>query len=189
MVTSDVVQLEAGYADGSAYDSRFVNENQSNSIDNSMIIDGTIQLDDMGPNSVNSDKIVNGTIQFADMGSNGAVEGDLMRFNGSTWEPARQGFPAPDYNSGWFHLSPGGDVVLYHNLGVDINDQFVDLQKWDIDDKQINDIFGGHEYLYSDQLYRYGAYWEKLQPDKIRIVRMSHDWTADSIRVRIWIVE
>lgn len=35
--------------------------------------------------SVTSQSIANGTIQFQDIGSNGAVDGDVMKFNGSQW--------------------------------------------------------------------------------------------------------
>ncbi len=35
--------------------------------------------------SVTSQSIANGTIQFNDIGSNGAVDGDVMKYNGSQW--------------------------------------------------------------------------------------------------------
>lgn len=34
---------------------------------------------------VTSQKIVNGTIQFQDIGSNGAIDGDVIKYNGSQW--------------------------------------------------------------------------------------------------------
>jgi hypothetical protein len=170
LVTADAVQLEAGYADGSTYDSRFVNENQNNSVTSSMI--------------------VNGTIQFADIGSNGADVGDLMRWNGSSWVPARQGFPAPDYDSDWFYLSKGGSVTWVHNLGGDPRDYFVNLQSIDINDGHgLNDKFGGFEYWEVSGGQRYGIYWDVLTSSEIRVNRTVNDYQADSIRVRIWVVE
>lgn len=47
-VSADAVGLTSSYADGSAHDSRFVNEGQSNSVTSAMIVDGTIQPGDMG---------------------------------------------------------------------------------------------------------------------------------------------
>jgi hypothetical protein len=47
-VSTDAVGLASSYADGSAHDSRFVNEGQSNSITSAMIVDGTIQQGDLG---------------------------------------------------------------------------------------------------------------------------------------------
>jgi hypothetical protein len=47
-VSADAVGLTSAYADGSAHDSRFVNEGQSNSVTSAMIVDGTIQPGDMG---------------------------------------------------------------------------------------------------------------------------------------------
>jgi len=35
--------------------------------------------------AVTSQSIANGTIQFQDIGSNGAIDGDVMKFNGSQW--------------------------------------------------------------------------------------------------------
>ncbi len=36
-------------------------------------------------NIVTTQKIVNGTIQFQDFGNNGAIDGDVIKFNGSQW--------------------------------------------------------------------------------------------------------
>jgi hypothetical protein len=47
-VSADAVGLASNYASGSAYDSRFVNEGQNNSVTSAMIVDGTIQQGDLG---------------------------------------------------------------------------------------------------------------------------------------------
>jgi hypothetical protein len=47
-VSDDAVGLASSYASGSAYDSRFVNEGQNNSVTSAMIVDGTIQQGDLG---------------------------------------------------------------------------------------------------------------------------------------------
>ncbi len=47
-VSTDAVGLTSAYANGGAYDSRFVNEGQSNSVTSDMIVDGTIQQGDLG---------------------------------------------------------------------------------------------------------------------------------------------
>ncbi len=47
-VGADAVSLASNYADGSAHDSRFVNEGQNSSVTSDMIVDGTIQQVDMG---------------------------------------------------------------------------------------------------------------------------------------------
>jgi hypothetical protein len=64
-VTSNAIALTSGYSSGSSYDSRFVNESQTN--------------------SVNSSMITNGSIQLGDIGQNGATTNKIIKWNGSAW--------------------------------------------------------------------------------------------------------
>jgi hypothetical protein len=52
----------------SGLDSRYVNENQANSLTSSMIVDGAVTNTDLANNAVNSAKIQDGSIQQVDMG-------------------------------------------------------------------------------------------------------------------------
>lgn len=67
-VLTNFIELTSAYSTGSAYDSRFVNEGQLNSVTGGMI--------------------ANGTIQFADIGQNSAGSGQVMKWNGSAWAAA-----------------------------------------------------------------------------------------------------
>ena len=51
-------------------DSRWVNENQANSVNSSMIVDGQVTNDDIADNAVNSTKIQDNTIQRTDVVTN-----------------------------------------------------------------------------------------------------------------------
>jgi len=63
---------------------------------------------------VTTAKIANGTILFADIGQNGAAEGQIMKWNGSTWEAVNDETGSTD---GWadagsvVHLVTGTDSV------------------------------------------------------------------------------
>lgn len=56
---SVTLSLGSSYQNGSAYDSRFVNENQSSSVTSAMIVNGTIQQSDLDPgiSIPNADKV------------------------------------------------------------------------------------------------------------------------------------
>lgn len=77
-VSSDAVGLTSAYSSGSAYDSRFINEGQANSVTSSMI--------------------TNGTIQFGDIGQNGAGTNQVMKWNGSAWTAQND---ESEGNTGW----------------------------------------------------------------------------------------
>lgn len=84
-ITTDAVELTSPYSTGSAYDARFVNEGQTDAITTSMILDGTIMFQDIGPN--------------------GAVPGQVMKWMGGSWM-ARN-----DETSPYWIVQP--DSVLY----------------------------------------------------------------------------
>ena len=64
---SNNLALTSAYATGSAYDTRFVNEGQANSITSAMIVDGTITAADIANGAITSAKIADGTILVADI--------------------------------------------------------------------------------------------------------------------------
>ena len=64
---SNNLALTSAYATGSAYDTRFVNEGQANSITSAMIVDGTITTADIANGAITSAKIADGTILVADI--------------------------------------------------------------------------------------------------------------------------
>jgi len=67
-----VLNLNSSYETGSIYDSRFVNEGQANSISNSMI----------QSNAINTTQIIDGTITASDLTSNlGLLWGNLTGYN------------------------------------------------------------------------------------------------------------
>ncbi|MCP4567616.1 MAG: hypothetical protein GY841_08560 [FCB group bacterium] len=171
-ISGDQVMLTSSYSGGSAYDSRFVNEGQTNSVSGTMI--------------------QSGTIQFSDIGSNGADSGQMMQYNGSNWvavdNPAPAGFfPAPIWNSGWFAIAKGTDVVLSHDKGYDKDDYIIDLQFMDTADQGINHrCYGGRWYL-SGANYWYGGYYKNVEQNSITVHRHDNDNYADSMRVRLWV--
>jgi hypothetical protein len=176
-VTNDAVQLTSSYATGLVYDSRFVNENQ--------------------PNSVSSDMIEDEAIQFEDVGQNGADSGQVMKWDGSAWSSADDAttppglLPAPAYNSGWVARPPSDQLALTHDLGGDPGDYFVDLQlksNWAFYGIH-NENIGG-DYRWATVEYdRYGAYYFALGPSSITIKIHPDETGIDSLRVRIWRVQ
>ncbi len=70
ITTSGTISLSSAYQDGSAYDSRFVNENQANSITSAMITDGTITGSD----------IANSTITLSKLAKSGCSSGQVVKY-------------------------------------------------------------------------------------------------------------
>ncbi|MBI5529491.1 MAG: hypothetical protein HY897_24465, partial [Deltaproteobacteria bacterium] len=58
ITTTGTISLAAGYQDGSAYDGRFVNENQADGVTTGMITDGTIAFADIGANSCLANQVI-----------------------------------------------------------------------------------------------------------------------------------
>jgi hypothetical protein len=167
-IQNDSVGLTLAYSSGSAYNARFVNESQPNSIDHSMIQDGTIR--------------------FADIGANGADTGQVMKYDGTGWvaadEESRPGFlPAPAWDSGWRLISVGGTLLLSHGLGGNPDDYFVYFQY-----KDINDGYQMNTNSYGLRQTNLGAFYSNLSSTTIAVTRGSGDPYADYVRVRIWIV-
>jgi|GEM_PF-1513903 len=167
-IANDSVGLNSDYSSGSAYDARFVNENQPNSIDHGMIQDGTIR--------------------FADMGANGADTGQVMKYDGAGWVAAddvsKPGLlPAPAWNSGWQPVAAGESIILTHGLGGHPDDYLVDLLF-----KDVNDGYERNINSYGMRWFTHGAFYSNLTSSIITVTRGTEDVYADFIRVRIWIV-
>lgn len=74
-VTADVVELTASHQSGSAYDSRFVNEAQANSITGDMIITDAVAADELAA-SYESGSAYDG--RFVNEGQSGSVTGAMI---------------------------------------------------------------------------------------------------------------
>jgi hypothetical protein len=167
-IVNDSVRLAMTYSSGTAYDGRFVNEGQANSIDGSMIQDASIG--------------------FVDIGPNGADTGQVMKYDGASWVAAdqmsRPGFlPPAAWDSGWRLISVGGTLVLSHGLGGNPDDYFVDLQF-----KDTNDGYQININSYGMRWFTLGAFYSNLTSSTIAVTRGTEDVYADYVRVRIWIV-
>lgn len=95
--------------------------------------------------------------------------------------------PEPDYDSGWFSISPNSMRTLYHNLGGPWNDFFVDLQFREEDSSSPHHKWYGRDCYYEGLiLICRGGYWTGLTGSQIRVYRAPNDTSADQMRVRIW---
>ena len=99
-------------------DNRYVNEGQANSITSAMIVDNTIATGDIADNAITSAKIQNGTIVGADLNQMGANNGQVLKWNGTTWAPADDQTGGTGDNA-WVRGTPP-DSVLYtiRQLGI-----------------------------------------------------------------------
>jgi hypothetical protein len=103
---------------------------------------------------------------------------------------AMYGFPRPDYDSGWFSLGTGEEQSLYHDLGGDPSDYFVDLQMMENSDGTLNNrAIGMDKYYIATYEWGLGAYWRELSPTRIEVYKGSNADTCDSLRVRIWVIK
>lgn len=79
ITSTGTISLLPGYVDGSVYDNRFVNENQSDSISTDMLQD----------NSITGDKLANGAIGLNHLNNNGCTDGQIMKYSASSgWQCA-----------------------------------------------------------------------------------------------------
>lgn len=179
----------AVYADTSSYS--FVSDSASFAT-NSTFADTSGFAWSIADDAVTGAKIQDGTIELSDIGSNGADSGQVMKFDGTIWtvaddEGSTGFFPAPAWESGWIYIGFGG-VTLDHNLGQDPNRYVIDMQFKDVDGGMgtNNHSFGMTQL--TNGIW-WGAAWNQLDSNSIGILRYSTDGFADSIRVRIWIVQ
>ncbi len=76
-LSSDAVRLTSAYSSGSAYDGRFVNENQSNSVTSAMIVNDTITQSDIATNGVGSAEIAADAVGASEIASDSVGRTDL----------------------------------------------------------------------------------------------------------------
>jgi hypothetical protein len=67
---NNIIATEMYYINGESLDSRYVNENQANSITSAMIVDGQVANADIANNAINSAKIQDGQVTNADIANN-----------------------------------------------------------------------------------------------------------------------
>jgi hypothetical protein len=87
--------------------------------------------------------------------------------------------------SRWATIPTGTCPVFNHNLGGDPNDYAVEMLFLDTDDGLgLNRrYYGGLE----DSGDWYGAHWQELTANTIKVCRFSEDQAADRIRIRVWL--
>lgn len=93
------------------------------------------------PNTVGSSQIVNGSIQLHDIGPNGAIEGDIIQYQGGAWSVV------PGSSGDGYVLKTGDDMTgsLYLNGGDGITD--VELSTPTGDWGQVIASHGPNEYV------------------------------------------
>ena len=84
----------------SALDSRYVNENQTNSVTSSMIVDGTITGTDVADNSLTGADIASLSVPLGDLSQSGASTGQVPQWNGSQWVPQTVTGDGNNYTTG-----------------------------------------------------------------------------------------
>jgi hypothetical protein len=101
--------------------------------------------------------------------------------------------PDVDYDSGWTALDPEEAITLTHGLGGDPDDYLVYLEAKDT--SLVSPGFGVNHLSYgmdadrpNGSPYWYGFYWRGLTSSEITVCRAWHDWSAEQVRVRVWVV-
>jgi len=84
--------------DTTALDSRYVNENQANSVTSSMI--------------------VNGTILGEDINQMGATSGQVLKWTGSTWAPRNDSIATGAGDNDWVRGTPDSVLYTIRQLGI-----------------------------------------------------------------------
>jgi hypothetical protein len=92
---------------------------------------------------------------------------------------------AASWSSPWVAIPAGSARVFRHNLGGDPDDYAVEMWFRDTDDGLgINRRgYGGLEYDGN----KFGAHWQELTANTIKVYRQPEDNGADFVRVRVWI--
>jgi len=97
------------------------------------------------------------------------------------------GFGAPDYDSGWLPISPGGWLDLTHNLGT--TELFVYMIGKSHFTENIHQMYLGLETYYNPGLEERGAWWLVNDWNEIRVIRGAEDsGTWANVRVYIWVI-
>ena len=106
--------------------------------------------------------------------------------------PGPQGLPgpvgiagAPDYDSNWVSIDPGGKKEFPHNLGS--FDLFVYIVG-----RSTPEPFLYHQYYFGGVKLRtgrmWGIYWKQYDENFLEVFRFDHDHYWDEVRVRIWVL-
>ncbi len=77
-VTADAVQLTSVYQSGSAYDGRFVNEGQTNSVTSAMIGDNQVGSSEIASDAVGADEIAADGVGSSEIASNAVGDSELQ---------------------------------------------------------------------------------------------------------------
>jgi len=89
----------------------------------------------------------------------------------------------PDYDSGWFYISNGGQVIKTHNLGTTNVLVFMVGKYSSSSSPYIHQRFYGGEETWPNY---WGAYWQDLTETTIRVIRQGQDEIWNYVRVMIW---
>jgi hypothetical protein len=132
---------------------------------------------------VNGDLEANGNMGLSgDLTVTGAYKGDITSSSGTDGAP----FPRPAYDSGWRAINQDQSIVLNHSIGGNPDDYLVDLQFK-------AGPYGRNQIRYGGAVdgvgHRLGANWRLLDDSQIRVFRYMDDDLADSVRVRIWVIQ
>lgn len=137
---------------------------------------------------VNGNAIVEDNLEVGDdLDVYGAYKGDISSSSGSDGAP----FPRPAYDSDWQSIDAGTTIILSHNVGGDTDDYFIDLQLWSSDTYGLNNRTLGGDLVYSEVsgFSAYGAYYSGVTSTHIAVSRRADDFTAEKVRVRIWVIK
>ena len=135
----------------------------------------------------------NGSLVFKNgrLGIGTATPTNSLEVNGTVKVTGQcQGtFPRPNYDSGWVFLDTNGGTqdgaaILNHNLGGDVDSYVVDIAAKDTQDIGINNLGYGTYLAAGDGR---GFYYRNLTTSSISIMRESQDYSAEYVRVRIWV--
>jgi len=110
--------------------------------------------------------------------NDGALRGNIGPNNGAP-------FPRPAYDSGWVDAPQGGYSLLHHDLGVDPDQQFIDLTFWDTswgarNTRGLGTIGGS-----------YSGSIAAIESNEITVElgnTTTHENAHDRFRVRIWVI-
>jgi len=95
------------------------------------------------------------------------------------------GFPRPNYDSGWVSTNHGEKITLNHNIGGNVDNYVVDLQRKDYTPTHgINNFGIGVNYFHETS---FGVNWQQLTTDSITVWLHSDDGFGGQIRIRIWV--
>jgi len=89
----------------------------------------------------------------------------------------------PDYDSGWFNISNGGQVIKTHNLGTTNVLVFMVGKYSNSSSPYIHQRNYGGEETWPNY---WGAYWQDLTETTIRVIRQGQDENWNYVRVMVW---